>query len=437
MKTNARIDSRSEMLVQDVQSYSNPIGRPPTPPTDTAPEPLASPEQAGPDRLVTPEWFVPRADSPMSSEDNTYDVPAVSNDIHIPDVSPAEAKIISATGVEALAYYAPFHFYPQHQWGIYIRDFGVAYLASRFLGRQTITAADNWVIRCAYEFLHHHEYFHFQAEVAVSRYELLLFQKTNYLNHVFSHHFRDRHSSWLEESVANARAYLEFDRTFEPAAFQNSILPFKQFLQEWMKSQPPGYRDYDRWIGYQDYDRWTGYQDYDQWRFGQRKRRPGLKKGRTAIATHLHESLEKWRRGAIKSDADILDLFREAEYSKIPIIRVPDVRLAALSSVRQFPKAYGLKVSVYSNDHPPPHIHIDFLDDEGTVRVAWPTLQPLRGDRSLSGSERSKLSDYLKRYGEKILNKLRIVTGNPTLPPLQLPDCVVDVIRNRRAIYSR
>jgi hypothetical protein len=373
MKTNARIDARSEALVQDVQSYSNPTGRSPSPPADASPEPhsFAEPElprQTGPDRLATPEWFVPRADSLVSSADNTDNVPAVSDDVRIPDVSPAEEQIISTTGVEALAYYAPFHFYQRHQWGIYIRDFGLAYLATRFLGRHTINAADNWVLRCAYEFLLQHEYSHFQAEVAVSRYELLLFQKTIYLDHVYLHHFSDRHSSWLEESVANARAYQRFEHKIQTIASQSAIDQFKSFLANWMKCQPSGYRDYDRWIG-----------------------RAGLKKGRSAIAMHLHESVQHWRRGAIKNDGDIFDLFRDAEYSKIPITRVPDARLTALRSARQLPKAYGLQVSVFSNDHPPPHIHVDFLDGKTTIRVEWPSLQPLRHDRPLSHSERSNL----------------------------------------------
>jgi hypothetical protein len=399
MKANARIDARSEALVYDVQSYSNPTGRPPTPPTEALPEPhsFAEPElpgQTGPDRLATPEWFVPRADPLIRSEDNADDVPAVSEDIQISDVSPAEEQIISTTGVEALAYYAPFHFYQWPQWGIYIRDFGLAYLASRFLGRNTLTAADNWVLRCAYEFLFQHEYSHFQAEVAVSRYELLLFQKTIYLDHVYLHHFSDRRSSWLEESVANARAYQEFERRIQTNTSQGAIDQFKSFLASWMKCQPPGYRDYDRWKG-----------------------RTGLNRGRSALTMHLHESLEHWRRGTIKKDGDILDLFRDAEYSKVPITRIPDAQLAALRSARQFPKAYGLQVSVFTNDHPPPHIHVDFLDGNPTVRVEWPSLQPLRHDRRLSRSERSNLGHYLKLHQQNILRKLRIVFGGRVLPP--------------------
>jgi hypothetical protein len=193
--------------------------------------------------------------------------------------------------------------------------------------------------------------------------------------------------------VANARAYQQFERKIQPIASQDAIDEFKLFLTNWMKCQPPGYRDYDRWKG-----------------------RTGLKRGRSAMATRLHGSVEHWRRGAIKNDGDILDLFRDAEYSKIPVTRIPDARLA-LRSARQFPKAYGLQVSVFSNDHPPPHIHVDFLDGNPTVRVEWPSLQPLRRDRPLSRSERSKLGHYLKMHQQNILHKLRIVFGSPTLLP--------------------
>jgi hypothetical protein len=231
-------------------------------------------------------------------------------------------------------------------------------------------------------------------EVAVSRYELLLFQKTMYLDQIYLHHFSDRHSSWLEESVANARAYQEFERELQTNTSQGAIDQFKSFLANWMKCQPPGYREYDRWKG-----------------------PAGLKRGRSAMTTHLHGSLQHWRRGAMKIDGDILDLFRNAEYSKIPVTRIPDGRLATLRSARQFPKAHGIQASVFSNDHPPPHIHVDFLDGNPTVRVEWPSLRPLRHDRPLSRSERSKLDHYLRLHQQNILRKLRIVFGNSTLPP--------------------
>jgi Domain of unknown function (DUF4160) len=393
---HARIDSRVSKLIDDVQSYSNPSGQHPTPPIDTSPDARAFVEdapsdQTGPDRLRPPDWFTPRGELADAPSANNDDVPAVSDRLEVPETSAAEEKTISATGVEALAFYAPFHFYQQHHWGIYIRDFGLVYLASKFLRRQTLTTADNWVLRCAYEFLLQHEYFHFQTELAVSRYEILILQGSIYLDHTYLHHFLDRNSSWLEESIANARGYREFSRRGAIAS-KNQIDDFKAFLASWMKTQPAGYRDYDRWNG-----------------------QAGLTKGKSAISSHLHESLRHWRGGSIESDADILDLYREAEYSQVPIIRIPDARLLGLRSARPFPKAHGLQVSVFSNDHPPPHIHVDFLDGDPSVRIGWPSLQPLKHDRGLSRTERRNLIEYLSLHQPKILERLRLVFSDTSL----------------------
>jgi hypothetical protein len=213
-----------------------------------------------------------------------------------------------------------------------------------------------------------------------------------YLDHTYLHHFLDRHSSWLEESVANARGYREFCRRAAIIS-KHQAEEFRSFLVSWMKTQSAGYRDYDQWNG-----------------------RSGLTNGQSAITTHLHESLRHWRGGKIESDAGILDLYREAEYSQIPIIRIPDARLPGLRSARPFPKAHGLQVSVFSNDHPPPHIHVDFLNGDVSVRVGWPSLQPLKYDRGLSRTERRNLTEYLKLHEPKILKRLRIVFNDRSLP---------------------
>ena len=213
----------------------------------------------------------------------------------------------------------------------------------------------------------------------------------------------DRSASWIEESLANAKAYQSLGRQILRIASQSAIDQFKSFLATWMKRQPPGYRDYDQWKG-----------------------RMGVTNGEAAIKEHLHQSLEHWRlnygikghwrRSKTHNYIDVLDLFRDAEYSKISVTRILDARLPGLGSVREFPKAYGLQVSVFSNDHPPPHVHVDFLDGKPKLRVAWPSLQSLSNARPLSRSERSNLSEYLNLHGQNILRKLRIIFG-PTLPP--------------------
>src|SRR5262245_10853504 len=61
---------------------------------------------------------------------------------------------------------------------------------------------DNWALRCAHWLLFEHEYFHFQTEIAATRCEILTGDRGAYGNMFF-----DRHASWLEESMANARAH--------------------------------------------------------------------------------------------------------------------------------------------------------------------------------------------------------------------------------------
>jgi len=80
--------------------------------------------------------------------------------------------------------------------------YGIAYLASRFLGKRILDRNDNWALRCAHWLLFEHEYFHFQTEIAATRYEILTGDRGAYGNMFF-----DRHASWLEESIANARAH--------------------------------------------------------------------------------------------------------------------------------------------------------------------------------------------------------------------------------------
>ena len=87
--------------------------------------------------------------------------------------------------------------------------------------------------------------------------------------------------------------------------------------------------------------------------------------------------------------------------------------LPGLGSARYFPKKFGLRISVYSNDHPPPHIHVHFLNGERSVRVGWPSLQPLGHDRGLSSTERRDLGDYVQQYETKISKRVRAVFADP------------------------
>lgn len=70
-------------------------------------------------------------------------------------------------------------------------------------------------------------------------------------------------------------------------------------------------------------------------------------------------------------------------------------------------QATGLQALVHTNDHPPPHFHL--LLDDAEVRLEWPRLEPLKGDRRLSRKERKRLDSYLSEYGREIEEKINLV----------------------------
>lgn len=71
---------------------------------------------------------------------------------------------------DALAYYLPFHFYP-NTWGIYIRAAGVWSLARRFALPNRLPGPSE--LAAAYDLLLEHERFHFIAEYAAARVEVI------------------------------------------------------------------------------------------------------------------------------------------------------------------------------------------------------------------------------------------------------------------------
>jgi hypothetical protein len=384
-------DQRTADLIGDAQRYSNPTGQDPSPPSIAYPAPVGDTSDQQLNRTPRPPWFEP-ADHPDDPEGPTSDeVPVIDGAGEIADPSVDERSRIQAAGIDALAYYAPFHFFRRNQWGIYIRDYGIAFLTARFLGRSALTQSDNWVLRCAYWLLLEHEYFHFQTEIAATHYEML----TGHLKS-YAQLFHDRRAHWLEESMANARAHrmLEDREDGELESFR--IDQFKGFASNWMKTeQPHGYRDFDKWY----------------------KSNSTMNKGLAAMTSRLHEischlNKHSWR----SVSSEVLRLYEGADYSFVPVVRVPDPRISWLKSARLFPKAMGIQVMVYTREHIPIHIHVDFLNREKSVRLEWPSLSPLPGERTLSSHERKKLHSYLSKYQTDIREKLQKVYQQTNLP---------------------
>ena len=194
----------------------------------------------------------------------------------------------------------------------------------------------------------------------------------------------DGRASWLEEGLANARALERSDNyvRYDPKLTDAMAKDFRDFSQRWMKTQPSGYSDFDKYLG-----------NY--------RRNNGL---RSITSKLLELSSQVKRYQSVNSGS--LHLYFQAEYSRVPVIRIhdhPGIRWGRL-----FPKAHGIQVKVYSREHPPAHIHV-FFSESDSVRVDWPALQPLPRERRLTGSDQKNLDNYLRVYYNEIDKRVGMV----------------------------
>jgi hypothetical protein len=385
-------DRRIGDLIDEVQSYSNPTNAIPTPPRDHFYPPFdvsgaeAFPVADRPNGRQPFEGFEPREhpwDEDVPWDGGGIDLPVIDGEIDIGDKSASEGQI-SATGADALAFYAPFHFYGRYHWGIYIRDYGLAYLASAFkrsIGQSAkLYPADSWMLQAGWEFLLQHEYFHFLTEVAASQVEAITRHRT-----LYEEYFFDPVGGTLEEALANARGHSRLSAE-HPVIPGSDGKRFQAFLEDWMKTQPRGYRDFGNWTG--------------------RK----TETGKGLLATRMLQIVEHARTGSPKLLIEPLAVrpYQGSEYSRVPVVRVHDSRVPWIKIARFFPNEGGVEVSVHSLEHPPPHIHVKF-DGEKEVRLQWDELLPLSDERPLSGKERKRLDKYLGERRRAIDDKVQRV----------------------------
>jgi hypothetical protein len=392
--TRAQLESdrRIEGLIDEVQTYSQPNNEIPkapsgrVDPTVQAPGVDTAADGNGPNGRQPYEGFEPREhswDRDLPWDESRGDLPVIDREFDIGDTSAFDGQVAS-NGADALAYYAPFHFYGRFYWGIYIRDYGLAYLASKFkvsVGQSSaLTPSDSWILQAAWEFLLQHEYFHFLTEVASSQVELVSKHQTLYREYFF-----DPASGVLEEALANAQAYaevLDFSAASSPRFGR-----FTRFLETWMKTQGPGYSDYGRWV---------------DWRAAWR--------GKRNLTERMLDLLERSRSGSPNSlvSVDAVRPFNGARYSRVPVVRVADCGARWFSMARPFRKAWGIEVLLNTEDHTPHHIHVIF-DDKDVVKLTWDELNPLKGESPLSGKRKKRLDQYLEKYRSDIDKKAKRV----------------------------
>ena len=206
--------------------------------------------------------YIDRDDIPLVGKD----VPDVKEDILLQDLisnysDKAAPKFeemdagVLEKGIEALAWYVPFHYETRdHPWGIHLLDKGIWKVVNELNPLRENNFVTNDLIVFAARILFWHEFFHFLNEIAASTIEITSrFHRNNYHDYrekVYSGSCqwdkfgidRDfvlhRKGSALEEALANAYCY----RQFQKPGYKGVTA----CLQPFMRRQPPGYRDFDK-----------------------------------------------------------------------------------------------------------------------------------------------------------------------------------------------
>src|SRR5262249_37417656 len=116
-------------------------------------------------RAPIPDWIRYRQpDQQAPSGDHTW---RIHSEMPVP-VPPPE---IDTVGPDALAFYVPFHLY-RDDWGIYVRESGVKYLAYVLKGA-ALVPGDEHYLTTAESILRQHEMWHAATEIACTRAELI------------------------------------------------------------------------------------------------------------------------------------------------------------------------------------------------------------------------------------------------------------------------
>lgn len=276
---------------------------------------------------------------------------------------------------EVLGFYLPFHAYDEKSWGIYLRGDGIVWLAEAIKG-SPLALGDEKFLERARIAIHEHEYFHCVAESAATRVEVASLDPI-YLPYSFN-----GVSIKQEEAMANAAAL----RLLMEDGDETVVNGFAAV----MKTQGPGYEDFDQWV------------TDDEWSLAE---------------VELSEDLRSHVRPGALRPVPGTGAFLSARVSRrgIPTYMV---RSTAVGLLRPFPKFAGMKLEVHTNDHLPPHFHVQQPIGRDRGSFVWALHTPVRSV-PLSPAERANVSSYLQRYGEAIRAKLAIVYGENAIQALE------------------
>jgi hypothetical protein len=319
-------------------------------------------------------------------------------------------------GIEAIAFYAPYHFFGDRHWGIYYYADATAYFCEELFGKVNTNT-----LKRAITIIREHELFHFTIEVMFTMLELI------FRTPIYKPMWYDQKAKELEEALATA------------VKFNKSSGQLKSKLNKLLSTLPNGYKNYSNYISEQDFKQ--GLTDLIFPVLQSKLIRQNLDrvfqelKELTDPSTKdklFQNILEFFNNFISLHPSPIYVIFFTHYPYLLPREDVPERLLIKrgdkwIVSGPRFPVYNGCKVDVYVGDHEPPHIHIFIPPDEEKGSYYYPSLQPYRKDKNvppppLSNSDKKKLRNYFKKYGDKIVEKLKQAYPNhpeaQTLPEI-------------------
>ena len=260
-------------------------------------------------------------------------------------------------------------------------------------------------MQLARRILFEHEFFHFVAETACARAEVV--GKTCLYNVYFPHPF----AAPLEEALANAHSFRKAMVRLGPRWVVRQPTPVKRVVSKWMQSQGPGYRDFQHWLRPAQFEEGCRRAaHYMLQAIGVASGAGGS--GSQLGSTSASRSSSLSRSGsstAARSAVGIAPadfLFALPPRKSVPTWLVVD---ATVGILKPFPKYAGMRAVVFTKEHPPPHFHIERPPGRLVTKYLWPGLTPYPGEPQLSSSGKKDLDTYVERYGREIDEKVRRV----------------------------
>ena len=309
-------------------------------------------------------------------------------------------------GIEAIAFYAPYHFFGDRYWGIYYYADATAYFCEELFGKVNTNT-----LKRAITIIREHELFHFTIEVMFTMLELI------FRTPIYKPIQNDQKAKELEEALATA------------VKFNKSSGQLKSKLKKLLSTLPNGYKNYGNYISEQDFK-----QGLTDLIFPVLRSKLIIQNLDQALADlsskdKLFQEIMKFFNNFISlHPSPIYTIFFTHYPYLLPREDVPERLLIKhgdkwIVSGPRFPVYNGCKVDVYVGDHEPPHIHIFIPPDEEKGSYYYPSLQPYRKDKNvppppLSNSDKKKLRNYFKKYGDKIVEKLK--QAYPNHPEAQI-----------------